>query len=164
MNYFSEEDSLEFKSSLNLNQTSNIIWQSHNSKIKKIHFDLLKKNKYLNMKTLIKNILPLNKSMEEKLRNGRKSYRKISLVDCDIGLCLAIPLLFSCFTGLRLSIDDALPIIFARNFCVCECGLCDVTIDSSFGFSSDRALAPKIRSRIFPCGPSWRLNVSRSVV
>lgn len=88
-------------------------------------------------------------------------YRKISLVDSDINLFFAIPpsssILVKSFFGLKLSMlfDDAFPMILAKNFWVCECGLCDEPVDSSFCIESERqALAPNIFSRIFSCGPS----------
>lgn len=92
----------------------------------------------------------------------------MSLVDWDIIFFIALPssssILVKSVLGLKLSIDDDFPMIFAKNFLVCECGLLDERLNTSFSLWIDlQVLAPKIRSRIFPLGPSWRLKVSSNV-
>jgi len=91
-----------------------------------------------------------------------KAHRNMLLVDCDneSDLFFSKPsssLFCSSFRLLRLSMDVALPMIRARNFCVCEWSFWEATAASSLAFcrSSLRyILLPKMRSRTFPLGPS----------
>lgn len=85
-------------------------------------------------------------------------YLNISFTDKDSCFACAIVLLCPSFllSLLRLSIDDAFPIILARNLCVCDWNdfVFSVFIDGNF-----LHFAPNNLSRNFPSS-SFNLNVS----